>query len=103
MSRFNYDTLATVHRASYTGNAGSYSEANSYYGFFQPIDQDNNTIALNIMGQAYQFVTEGDADIKASDKLIINSEDYRVRGVKRNDMKRHDFLTVLLEKPLKNT
>lgn len=102
MSRFNYDSEATIYRISYVGNAGSYAESGSYYGFFQPIDADNNTIAFQIMGQAYQFVTEGTADIQASDKLVIDSVEYRVRGVKRNTMKRHDILTVILELPLKD-
>lgn len=104
MSRFNYESSATVYRIGYVGNAGSYSATGDVYeGFFQPIDNDNNTTAIQMMGQGYQFVTEGDADIQASDKLVIDGVEYRVRGIKRNVMKRHDFLTALLEEPLKNT
>lgn len=102
MSRLNYDSEATVHRVSYVGNAGTYAETGSYYGFFQPVDSDNNTIALQVMGQAYQFVTDGAADIQPSDKLFIDSVEYRVRGIRRNAMKRHDFLTVTLELTVKD-
>lgn len=97
--RFNYDTIATKQDLSYTGNKGSYSGSAEFYGFFSPIDSDENVIALGIVGQAYQFVTEGTADIEATDILTINSEEYRVRGVRRNRMKRQDKLTCIMEKP----
>lgn len=102
MGRFNFETPATAKRQVYTGSKSVLtSTGTTFYGFFQPIDSDQNTTNLHIIGQAYQYVTEGDADIKAGDTLTINSVEYRVRGIKRNTMKRQDFLTAIMELPVK--
>ena len=104
MSRRSFfNTTARVWKQVYTGNKSVLTDTSvDHLGFFQPIDSDQNTVALGLVGQAYQFVTDGDADIQASDALVIDSVEYRVRGVKRNVMKRQDFLTVLLELPENN-
>ena len=102
MTRFNYNSTAALWRQVYTDNKSVLTDqSTTYYGFFQPIDSDQNTVALGIMGQAYQFVTTGQNDIRANDVLIIDSEEYRVRGVRRNKMKRHDFRTCVLELSVK--
>lgn len=101
MSRFNFDTPAIIGVLTQSGNKSSYAAGDTINGFFQPIDSDQNTVALGIVGQAYQFVTDGDADIKAAYTLTIDSIEYRVRGVRRNQMKRQDHLTCIMELPLK--
>lgn len=102
MRRFHYSTPAAVWRHEYTGNKSAIEDlSKTYYGFFQPIDSDTNTVALGIMSQAYQFVTDGNADIKPSDMLVIDSVQYRVRGIRRNIMKRQDFLTAIMELSVK--
>lgn len=98
MGRFNFDTKATRKRLSYASSKGSYGTGTDYYGFFTPVENDANTIALNIMGQAWAFYTDPDADILASDSLTINSVDYQVRGVRRFNQKRNDFLECMLER-----
>lgn len=100
--RFNFETPAAVWRQVYTANKSVMTNQNvTVYGFFQPIDSDMNTVALGIIGQAYQFVCEGDSDIRAADKLVIDSVEYRVRGAKRNTMKRSDFKTCTMELSVK--
>jgi hypothetical protein len=104
MSRYNFETSAALWRQVYSGSPKKSvltDQSQSYDGFFQPIDADQSTIALGIIGQAYQFVTEGGVDIQADDVLVINSVKYGVRGVRRNTMKRHDFLTCVLELSVK--
>jgi len=102
MSRFNFNTVASIWRHVYTGNKSVLTDLSiDYEGFFQPIDSDQNTVALGLVSQAYQFVTEGANDITPNDHLIIDSATYIVRGVKRNTMKRQDFLTCIMEKPVK--
>lgn len=102
MSRFNFETPAALWRQVYTLNKSVLTNQNkTFYGFFQPIDSDQNTVALGIISQAYQFLTDGDVDIKPSDALVIDSKEYRVRGVKRNTMKRQDHLTCTMELSVK--
>jgi hypothetical protein len=96
--RFNFNTSAALWRHVYSGDKSTLTDqSTTYEGFFQPIDADQNTVALGIVSQAYQFVTDGDADIVASDMLVIDSVQYRVRGVRRNQMKRQDFITCIME------
>lgn len=100
--RSNFTTDAEVFRSSYVGDISSYSSTgNTYCGFFQPVDPDDNTIALRIQGQAYSFHTDGDADIVQNDKLLIDGVEYRVRGVRRHFMGSQDFKVCVMELPNK--
>jgi len=101
MGRFNFTATATKKRLSYASSKGTYSGTSTFDGSFEPIDNDKNAIALGILGQAWSFVTDGDADILASDILTIASVDYQVRGVRRFNQKRVDVLECILEKSTK--
>lgn len=72
MGRFNFNTEASVSRQVYTANKSVLTDTEDRVdGFFQPIDSDQNTVALGLVGQAYQFVCEGEADIRANDVLWL--------------------------------
>lgn len=81
------DTAATIRRlATYAGSkAERATVAGSVYGMFSPIDSDANTIALNMVGQAYTFICGGDTDIRERDELTINSATYTVKGIQLYD------------------
>lgn len=104
--RFNFNTTATQKRlATYSGNKSSYATVFgvSIRGFFNAISSTPSTQAMGISGQAYEFTTEGQKDIKINDILTINSEDYHVRGVQRNTLGAIDQLKVTMDKPEKTT
>jgi len=101
--RFNYNFNATVKRSVYAGGKSNYvATGNVYLGFFSPVDQDQNIPGLQTMSQAYQFQTDGDADIQAADRLTIDAVDYIVRGVRKFDLKRQYFIDCQLELAVKN-
>jgi len=98
MNRFHFNSQAALWRQVYTGNVSTLTDQSiDYFGFFQPIDSDTNTVALGITSQAYQFVADGSADIGASDVLVIDDTQYRVRGIRRHRMLSQDFLICIME------
>lgn len=101
--KFANDIPATLKRlGAYSGNKASYaSVGGTIYGFFEPVEVDQNIIGLGIMGQAYKFYTNGDQDIRTSDVLTVSSVDYNVRGVRRNTSQGLDVLECTLELSIK--
>lgn len=93
----------TVKRLTQTNDQSEYATVSgvTYYGFFRPVDTSQNIIALRITGQAFQFSTDGINDIRISDILTYNSEEYGVLGIKRMTQKGVDVLHCYLEKRAK--
>lgn len=102
MSFSFFTTQATVKRLSaYSGDKSSYaSVAGTIEGQFQPINPSMATVALNIVSQAYQFITDGDQDIRAGDVLTVDSADYGVKGVSLYRQGSIQFLKCTLEKSI---
>lgn len=98
-----FDTIATVKRLqAYSGSKSSYAETgDTYEGQFEPIQPDNNAIAMGIISQMYKFTTEHDADILEADKLEIDGVDYGVQGVSVYKNGSVEFLKVILQKAKK--
>lgn len=84
MSSMETNVATKKRLGSYSGGKASYSSvAGNIFGNFQPLDPSQGLQAIGIMGQAYQFITTGDQDIKVNDILTVNSVDYTVKGVRR--------------------
>lgn len=96
--RFQFTTSATVKRlANYSGNKSSYaSVSGTILGFFTPAQNYQAVQQLGIIGQAYEFTTDGHKDIRVNDILTIDSVDYGVQGVARYRMGAQDFLRCTL-------
>lgn len=100
----NYTTPATRKTLSaYSGDKTSYGAVSgTIYGAFNPIAPNQNTIALGIVSQAYEFVTGGDETILAGDTLTINSIEYGVKGVALYEQMSISVLKCVLEKTIQN-
>lgn len=98
-----FTTLAIISRlGTYSSSKATYSTKNDrVYGQFRPIGASMATVALNIQGQAYQFVTEGYKPIQANDKLTIEENVYGVKGVARTTLGGVDMLVCTLERDIK--
>jgi len=98
--RFQFNSTATQKRlATYSGNKAAYAVVSgvSIRGFFVPIENMQKSAALGVVGQGYEFTTDGAKDILVNDILTINSIDYKVAGVARYTMASQDFLKVILQ------
>lgn len=105
---YSFEFAAAVERLSYIGDKSSYAPVGTtLFGSFQPIDQEMNVIALQIQGQAYEFITDAESDIKAQDKITItdlegNSDEYRVKGIQKFIVGGMRYLKCILEFSVKN-
>lgn len=97
--RFNYNTTATQKRLeAYSGGKSSYaSQGDGVRGYFAPLQANQQTQALGVFGQAYEFTTDGHKDILVNDILTINSIDYGVRGIARYAIGGQDVLRCTLD------
>lgn len=97
--RYHYNTVATQKRLSaYSGNKSTFADVSgTLHGFFTPIDNYQRVQSLGIIGQAFEFITDGAKDIKANDIITIDSTAYGVVGVSRYRMASQDILRVYLQ------
>lgn len=98
--RYNYNTSATQQRlGAYSSNKATYaSVSGTIRGSFQPIDNSHKIEQLGIIGQAYEFITDGRTqDIQVNDILTISSIEYRVKGVARYNFGAIDQLKCILQ------
>lgn len=95
----HFDTVATKKRLGpYSGNKATYSNvAQNIFGFFKPISSSQATLALGIMGQAYEYTVHVDEDIRVGDILTIDSDEYKVRGVSKYKLGGIDFRKCVLD------
>jgi hypothetical protein len=90
--------VATQKRlSSYSSSKATYATVSgaSFSGALTPLD-DKMQITLGLAGKGFSFVTEGAADIKANDRLVIGSQEYIVQGVSRYSQAGIDILKAIL-------
>ena len=103
--RYNFDTDATVKRlGAYSGDQSSYAAVTgTIRGSFQPLEPSQKTEQLQIIGQAFEYVTDGRTkDIQVNDVLTINSVEYRIKGVARYKFASIDILKCIVEATVNN-
>ena len=81
--RYNYNSTATIKRlGNYSGGKSTFAAvAGDIRGYFTPASNAQTGLSLGIIGQAYEFHTDSQKDIKVNDILTISSVDYGVQGV----------------------
>ncbi len=95
----SFTDLVTIKRLTQTADKSAYAAVTgTFYGLFSPVDQDQKIIALKIVGQAYQFSTDGNNDIRAGDILTFNGEEYGCKGIQKHNQKSITILYCYLEK-----
>jgi len=99
--RFNHNNIATIKRLVNEDGKSTYSEVGECIGRLYFSDSDQNSPGLQTMAQGWLFEADADVDIRESDRLTIDEQDYIVRGKIKEDFKREYFIRLLLEKPNK--
>ncbi len=86
-------------RLDQTGNTSQYVDVTND-GECNMRPADNHTAKLNGLqfGELWILYTKSNEDIQTTDRLIIDDEKYKVKGVKRESFNSIDFLRVLLIK-----
>lgn len=89
----------TIKRLTQTSDKSAYAAVSgTFYGLLSPVDQDQKIIALKIVGQAYQFSTDGNNDIRVGDILTFNGEEYGCKGTQKHNQKSLTVLYCYLDK-----
>lgn len=103
--RYNYNTPATIKRlgAYSSGKSTKADVAGTIFGQFRPISKvgqygADRVSGMGVVGQSFIFITDGRKDIRTTDQLTINAENYNVKGVARYKQMSQDVLSIMLEK-----
>lgn len=98
--RYNFNISATIKRlGAYSSDKATYaSVAGTIRGSFQPIEPGYKTEQLQIVGQAYEFITDGRTqDVRVNDVLTIDAIEYRVKATSRYRFAGLDLLKCVAE------
>jgi len=100
--RYNYDTSVTLTRLSdTTADQSAYSAVpGTILGFFSPVSKTMAIVNGGVINQEYQFVTDGSADIRDGDKMVINGIAYGVKGSARFKQLSQDILVCSIFKEI---
>ena len=82
-------------------NIKSWNEIGTARVMFLPLSSEKSQIAVaeGIMGKAYTLFMDVSADIQETDRVVIDTIEYDVRGIKKYDGSQLvDHLEVLIEK-----
>jgi len=83
--RFYFDKSVAIYRLSQTGSKSAYGETaeTTVSGYLRPLDEEQSAInGIEQFGVGFRLWVEVDADIQVTDKVVIDSITYLIRGVK---------------------
>jgi len=84
--RLFFTKQITVYRLAVLSNATEdYAEYDRINGFIVPISAEDSFLTEGNPAQTYKLVTDYGADIKKTDKLTYDNEDYIVTGIQKFD------------------
>lgn len=98
--------MFTQQSKTYTSKRLVYSENKAQYqthfesglGYLKQLDEKLSSLNNIQIGEGYSFIIEGDKDIKPTDKIIIDSEEYEVKGVTLEELGSIKIKKLLLTK-----
>jgi len=97
-----FTTEYTTKRLTIASGKSTYSSYGSGFGFFKPMSDEMAMINSIQIGQGFLLVVDGEVDIKATDRLTINSEDYDVKGVGLHELRGISYKRLILIKGIKS-
>lgn len=83
--RFVFSQDVAVYRLTQAGAQSSYggSPTATVKGYLRPLDEEQSALnGIEQFGTGFKLLTESGADIEVTDKLVIDSETYLVKGKK---------------------
>lgn len=94
----HFNKTATIQRMEWVGDEASLQAAGEINGHLQQLSPELATQLGLIQSQSYQFWCAIDSDIAEGDTLTIDSQNYSVRTIKRNDYGNNQHLELILQK-----
>lgn len=97
--RVFFKKTATVSRLAMLSNATEgYAECGDIKCFIVPLRAEDTFLTEGNPAQSYKLVTELDSDIKKTDKITYNDEDYIITGIQKFDFGAMRRQEAMLEK-----
>lgn len=91
------DTITVSRLTADAGNTKTYQVVvASQACMLQPQDEEETVLQGLAVGKAFKCYMDVDANIKESDKVIVNSEEFRVNAIKKYNFGSHQHLKVVL-------
>jgi len=97
MSSF-FDTDFTTQRLVNVSGKSSYSDNASGIGHLRQSSDEVTRLNDLQFGELWELYVEADTDILASDRVLVGSDTYTVKGVKKESFGSVDFKRMLLVK-----
>jgi len=80
LSYFNHKTV-TIKRQTYTGNKSALTTVATRKAYFRPLTEEQSAANGLQFGQGHALLFDKGADIKETDTVTIDGQDYTVVGV----------------------
>lgn len=78
----NQFTITKIERQVYTGSKSTYTDTGTTAtGYLRTMTEEQSAINGLQWGQGFNLIVESDVDIRAGDRVTINSTTYTIRGV----------------------
>lgn len=100
--RFVFSQDVSVYRLTQAGSKSSYggTPVATVKGYLRPLDAEQSALnGIEQFGKGFQLFTEAGADIQVTDKAVISSETYLVKGKKTINRGAIGYDTYLLTLP----
>lgn len=97
--RVFFTKTITVYRLADSSSKESYSLNGTINGFIAPVGAEDAFLSEGNPAQQYKLITDYSSDIKKTDKLTYDSEDYIVKGIQKFDFGAIRRIEAILEKP----
>lgn len=75
------NTISAIKRQSYSGGKSTYSTVGSGTGYLRPLSEEQASANGLQFGLAFNLLVETDVDIRETDRVTVDSEEYTVKGV----------------------
>jgi len=93
-------TVTAIKRLLYVGNISSFTTVGTSTCYLRPLSDSESSTNASQYGTPYNAIFEPGVDIRIDDKLVIDSEDYTVRGVSNHDRGTYTpYVRALVVKP----
>jgi len=96
--RVFYTKTISVYRLADASSKESYSLNGTITGFIAPIGAEDAFLSEGNPAQQYKLITDYSSDIKKTDKLTYNEEDYIIKGIQKFDFGSLRRIEAVLEK-----
>jgi len=89
----------TIKRLSYVGDKGTFGTVGTATGYLRPLSETQASLNGFQFGKAFALLVDDEVDLRESDTVTIDGEDFTVNGVANHDRLSIAFKRAIITKP----